>query len=61
MTPNDFVTNIKLKMACRMLKEEPHLTTSELAFRLGFSSTSYFIKKFKEFSGTIPKLYRQKT
>ncbi len=57
MTPHDFMTNIKLKRVCRVLKDEPHLFTSEPMRRLALSSISYFIKKLKEFSGTTPKLY----
>lgn len=60
MTPNEFILNTKLKLAFRSMESQPDISITELAMQLGFSSTSYFIKRFKEFSGMTPKQYRQK-
>lgn len=60
LTPNEFITNTKLKFAFEMLREHPDISMNELAFQLGFSSTSHFIKLFKEFSGMTPTQYKQK-
>lgn len=37
------------------------LSVSDIAYSTGFSSTSYFIKCFKEISGTTPLRYRSET
>lgn len=60
MTPNEFIINIKLKLAYRSIEQQPDISITELAMQLGFSSTSYFIKRFKEFSGMTPNQYKQK-
>lgn len=41
LTPLDFVRNIKMKQACRMLTEH-ELSISEIAYALGFTSPKYF-------------------
>lgn len=59
LTPNEFVINTKLKAAIKILKEDNSIPINELAFQLGFSSTSYFIKLFKELVGMTPTQYKQ--
>lgn len=58
LTPLDFVRNIKMKQACRMLTEH-ELSISEIAYALGFTSPKYFTKCFKEEFGTTPSEYQQ--
>ena len=48
-----FIRKIRLEMALDMLKEGS-LTVSEVAFQVGFSSTSYFIKCFHDYYGCPP-------
>lgn len=60
MTPNEFIINIKLKLAYKRMEEQPDIPITELAIQLGFNSSSYFIKRFKEFSGMTPNQYKQK-
>lgn len=48
-----FIRNVRLHHAKKFLKDET-LTISEIAFRVGFSSNSYFIKCFKERYGHSP-------
>lgn len=60
MTPNDFIVNIKLKLAHQIMDKQPDISVSELSMQLGFNSTSYFIKRFKEFSGMTPNQYKQR-
>ncbi len=48
-----FIRKIRLEMALDMLKEGS-LTVSEVAFQVGFSSTSYFIKCFHDYYGLPP-------
>ena len=58
MTPNEFIINTKLKAAIKILREDNNISINELAFQLGFSSTSYFIKLFKELVGMTPTQYK---
>ncbi len=59
MTPNEFIINIKLKSACKRIERQPDIPITELSMQLGFSSPSYFIKRFKEFAGMTPSQYKQ--
>lgn len=58
LTPNEFVLNIKMKKAASLLKNSPDMTISEIAYQLGFSSSGYFGKCFKELYGVTPFNYR---
>lgn len=48
-----FIRNVRLQNALQLLKES-ELTVSEISFRVGFSSTSYFTKCFRELYGHTP-------
>lgn len=48
-----FIRQVRLKKAMEMLKDES-LNVSEVSYRVGFSSTSYFIKCFREQYGYPP-------
>ena len=48
-----FIRQVRLKKAMEMLKDES-LNVSEVSYRVGFSSTSYFIKCFREEYGYPP-------
>lgn len=56
-TPNNFIRNVRLKKAARMLKETD-LSVSEVAYLSGFNQAHYFIKCFKEVYQLTPKNYR---
>lgn len=58
LTPLDFVRNIKMKQACRMLSEH-ELSISEIAYALGFTNPKYFTKCFKEEFGLTPTDFQQ--
>lgn len=57
LTPLDFIRNIKMKQACRMLTEH-ELSISEIAYALGFTNPKYFTKCFKEEFGMTPTEYQ---
>ena len=46
-TPNDFILTIRLKKGALMLRNNPELNITEIADRIGFSSSRYFSKCFK--------------
>lgn len=58
-TPNDFILNIRLKKAQMLLKQTDTKTVSEIAYEVGFSSPSYFIKRFRELFGVTPAQYQK--
>lgn len=60
LTPNTFISNIRLKKAADMLQHLPELNVSQIAYDLGFSSPRYFNKCFKEQYGYPPQEYRKK-
>ena len=52
-----FITNIRMKEACQILKREPNIRVNELAYRVGFSTPKYFSLCFKKEYGIGVKEY----
>ncbi len=59
MSPQQFVINIRLNEASRLIKEGS-LNVSEVAYAVGFTNPKYFSKSFKKFFGTTPTEYAKK-
>ncbi len=57
MTPNDYLTNLKLNEVARFLKFS---SVTEVAYDLGYENISHFIKLFKKKFGLTPKQYSLK-
>lgn len=55
--PTEFVRSIRLKRAAELIKTGGH-SISETAYLCGFSSPSYFNRRFKEMFGVSPTEYR---
>ena len=53
LSVSQFISQVRLKKAMDMLKETS-FNVSEVSFRVGFSSTSYFIKCFRDYYGYPP-------
>lgn len=53
LSVSQFIRQVRLRHAMELLKETS-LTTSEISYRAGFSSPSYFIKCFREYYGYPP-------
>ena len=47
LSASQFIRQVRLEAAMELLKETS-LTTSEISYRVGFGSTSYFIKCFRD-------------
>jgi CheY-like chemotaxis protein/AraC-like DNA-binding protein len=56
-TATEFIRKIKLEKAKELL-EKTDMTVSEICYKVGFSSHSYFTKCFKNHFGIIPKEIR---
>lgn len=54
LTPNDFIRIIRLKRAAELLKQREY-KVNEIAFIVGFKSSSYFSKCFYKQFGVLPK------
>lgn len=52
----EFIRKIRFVEACRMLKEGS-LTVSEISYKVGFNSPSYFATCFKKHMGCLPTEY----
>lgn len=55
-SPREFVENIRMKYAARLLCEGAH-NISDVSYELGFSSPKYFTIRFKKIFGTTPSQY----
>ena len=58
MTPSELIQNIRLLTASKMLEENAG-TVTEIAFAVGFESSSYFSRVFKQKYGLTPSQYRK--
>ena len=58
-TPSEFIASIRLKQALKRITEEPGVRINEIAYDLGFSSPSYFIRCFRETFGMTPNAWRK--
>ena len=56
-----FISSIRLKEACRILRERPDISMSELSSMVGFNTPKYFSKCFKKEFGMLPSEYAEKT
>jgi signal transduction histidine kinase/DNA-binding response OmpR family regulator len=59
MSVSEFVRSIKLKLSLNLIKTSGE-SISEIAFKVGFSSPSYFTKCFKEQFGISPSEFARK-
>lgn len=58
-TPNQYLLDLRIEQAKRMLLEEDFSLT-DIALSCGFTSQSYFCNRFKNFTGVTPLQYRKK-
>ena len=58
-TPLEFIRHIKMKHACRMLKDK-QMNVSEVAAALGYYNRKYFTNCFKEEFGMTPSEYQKR-
>ncbi len=54
LSASQFIREVRLKRGMELLKQDDTLTVSEISYQVGFGSTSYFIKCFREQYGIPP-------
>jgi AraC family transcriptional regulator of arabinose operon len=59
MPPRDYIEQERLRRA-RELLETSAQTVSEIAYAVGFSSPSYFSRRFTAIVGSMPREYRRR-
>lgn len=57
MAPLEFMRTMRLKRAAQIIAGDPNLNVSEVAMMVGFNTTKYFSKYFKEMFGETPSQY----
>ena len=55
----NFVLEIRIGQACRLLKQRKDLQISEIAFQCGFNNLTNFNRKFKQLKKLTPSEFRQ--
>ena len=58
VTPIEYLTNIRIEKAKRMLKADYKSNISEIAFQCGYSDLTYFSASFKKKIGESPSQFR---
>lgn len=60
MTPNGFLTDIRIRHACYLIDVYRNvLNLSEIAERCGYTDYVYFSRKFKQVKGVSPRRYQE--
>jgi ligand-binding sensor domain-containing protein/AraC-like DNA-binding protein len=54
-----FINSIRLKEACRILRQRPDIKMTELSMAVGFNTPKYFTKLFKKEFGVLPSEYAE--
>lgn len=54
----EYIVDLRLKYAARMLVEEPSLSVEHIAMEAGFNSRSTFFRVFRNYFGMSPNEYR---
>jgi AraC-type DNA-binding domain-containing proteins len=57
MNVSGFIRNYRIKVACKMAKEQRSLRVSDIAYRVGFKDPKYFATSFKKETGMQPSEY----
>ena len=55
--PQEFIQTLRMKRGCTLLRTQPQLTISEVAYRLGYEDKSNFTRAFKHLYGMTPSEY----
>lgn len=59
VSPIDYLNSEKIKFSKLLMSENTDLPLSDVAYKTGYNSVSYFIRKFKEHELITPSQYRK--
>jgi AraC-like DNA-binding protein len=59
MPPLDYILRERIDEGKRMMRSNPQVTISDIAYQLNFSSSQYFSTVFKKYAGISPAEFRQ--
>lgn len=57
MTPSEFIRSMRLKRAAQIFREREGINVSEVSDMVGFNTTKYFTRYFREMFGVTPSQY----
>lgn len=57
---SDFITELRIRHACKLLSEDDNKTISQVSYECGFNTLSNFNRQFKSYMKMTPKTYRGK-
>ena len=58
ISPIDYINSERIKFAKKLISEKNNVRISDVAFKAGFNSVSYFNRQFKKHELMIPSQYR---
>lgn len=58
MRPIEYITHLRMELAKSLLKQNAHITISEVAAKIGYDSPGYFSYVFRKYEGYSPGEYR---
>ena len=57
---SDFIAELRIRHACKLLSEDDDKTISQVSYECGFNTLSNFNRQFKWYMKMTPKTYRGK-
>ena len=59
MSPLEYLTSLRLRRAAELIRGEPNLQFTDIAFRCGYESSQYFSAAFSKHHGMSPRAYQR--
>ncbi len=59
VSPIDYINAKKIKFSKKLMREYKNYRMSEIAFKSGFNSTSYFNRQFKKMELMTPQQFKK--
>lgn len=60
LAPGAYLASLRLERAAELLRNNPELSVTEVAFHCGFSDSAYFSRAFRKKYAASPREYRKK-
>lgn len=57
---NDFINEMRIEEACRLLKSDSKLSATQIAYEVGFGSIRTFNRAFVKFKGISPREFKNR-